>query len=138
MRDEDQAPRNYVRVLDVLEIDEECVRSHLIDARGVEKVILIPLYDDARTVMYTTRPGNVWQCYTVRAEQLMYQAGARSFVGITRDSAKNVFENADDLLRVTKQSRDANHAALLNFERERSGGVGPLREMERQLQGCQV
>jgi len=80
-------------------IDEPCVKAHLIDARGVEKIILIPTYNEARTVIYEDKPRNVDSCYTIEAEQLQSRSGSAMYFGMTSGGKGRFFDDVDQQIR---------------------------------------
>ena len=128
--------QRFTRVLDVLNIEEDCVRAHLVDSRGIEKIILIPLYNDAKAVVYDEKPRNVDSCYTEDAAQLISRAGSRMYFGIVGGGGKSRF--FDD---IGQQLTNAEHALetakdqLRSIEDDRRNPQDAMRTTEKQLEG---
>ena len=124
--------RKFTRVLDVLDIDEPCVKSHLIDSRGVEKIILIPTYAEAQKVVYQDRPRNVDCCYTDQAEQLISRNGSRLFFAIQGGGNRSrFFDDVGQQLTNQEHELERTMDQLKSMETERKSSRTPCGHRKR-------
>jgi len=132
--------RKFTSVLDILDIDEPCVKAHLIDSRGVEKIILIPTYNDARKVVYQERPHNVDSCYTLQAEQLLSRAGAQLFFGISGGGGgrSRFFDDIGQQIRDAEHSLETNRDQLKVLEGDKKKVVDPANRLGKELEDAKA
>lgn len=134
--DEHMPDRRFTRVLDVLDIEEPCVKAHLIDSRGVEKIILIPTYAEAQKVVYQERPRNVESCYTDQAEQLISRNGARLFFAIQGGGSRSrFFDDVGQQLANQEHELERTVDQLKSMESRRKTSQEPVRSQEKELEG---
>ena len=132
--------RKFTSVLDILDIDEPCVKAHIIDSRGVEKIILIPTYHDARKVVYHERPHNVDSCYTLQAEQLLSRAGAQLFFGISGGGGgrSRFFDDIGQQIRDTEHSLETNRDQLKVLEGDKKKVLDPTNRLGKELEDAKA
>jgi len=126
--------RKFTRVLDILEIDEACVKALLIDTRQVEKIILIEKYDEARRVMFHDKPRNADTCYTLEAEQLTSKGGSSMYFAITAGGRGHFFDDINQQIADTEHQIEEQKSLLQTLTRDNKAILDGLKQKERDLE----